>query len=116
MRIALRQRQPPLLVQHNDHYRIYCIYTPDLASGTYYHLDPDGTVDLVTIKDREIVDIIRYSHKSFDIAVHQSDAIGEIRVFGWDMGSEEPISVVTTGDVVSDETVEGRAMAHRLKE
>jgi len=59
MRLVLRQKQPPILVPHSDHYRIYVIYSADLSSGSYYHLDRDGTVDLVTIKDREIVDMIR---------------------------------------------------------
>lgn len=59
MRLFIRDKQPPLLVPYSDHFRLWIIYDKAVMSGSYYHLDFDGTIDLVTVKEGNIVDMIR---------------------------------------------------------
>ena len=97
MRLLLKQRQPPLLISKPDHYRLYTIYTPDLKSGSYYHLDHTGFVDLVTVKDHLPTSIVRISDH---FASHNHNRVGDFEVLADGKLRLRSNSVVTTTSVV----------------
>lgn len=58
-RINLFNHQAPFLERHPDGFRVWSNYNSDVSTGSYYHLHDNGRVDLVTVKDREVMNIVR---------------------------------------------------------
>lgn len=62
MRIGLGyNQQQPFTEFVNGSWRVWVIYNPDVTSGTYLELYPDGTCDRVVVKDRDVHSIERIS-------------------------------------------------------
>lgn len=57
---ALSQRQQPFAEFHEASgcWRIWLAFNPTVTSGTFYELTATGSVDRVTVKDNDVVEIV----------------------------------------------------------
>lgn len=62
-------RQPPILTYHpqTGRWRIWLMYSPDVVSGTYLDMYPDGMSERVTTKDGYIQSITRTTNPIQDL-------------------------------------------------